>query len=211
MGSPIFQPPSILPFQYLPRVLLKLSDVYKMTCYCSRSCHLRTDEMRTATFSLSAFKVPVSMCWHTVDPASRYRDSCRGTYYTPLHAIQNLLLGKPCQDLLSSAWRLTACEPGTTIALTVSATFLPFATSAAARKSLIREFVQLPMKTRSTGISVIGVPGWRSIYAKACSAARLSSVVVMVCWVRDTSCHIGYHTGVCAPCYLRRNVCCVEM
>ena len=48
--------------------------------------------------------------------------------------------------------------PGTTIARTPSATLLPRATSAAARRSSIRLFVHEPMKTRCTGVPLIGVP-----------------------------------------------------
>ncbi len=59
----------------------------------------------------------------------------------------------------SSAWRLTAAEPGTTSARTDAATVRPSTTAAAARRSSMREFVQEPMKTRSTLISVSGVPG----------------------------------------------------
>ena len=57
-----------------------------------------------------------------------------------------------------SAWALTCCEPGTTIALTPLATLRPLITSAAARRSPMRLFVQEPMKTRSSVTSVIGVP-----------------------------------------------------
>ncbi len=58
----------------------------------------------------------------------------------------------------SSACARTCSEPGTTIARTVSATLRPLITPAARRRSSIREFVQEPMKTRSSWISVIGVP-----------------------------------------------------
>src|SRR5271169_4321271 len=59
----------------------------------------------------------------------------------------------------ASAWALTCWEPGTTIALTVEATVRPATTSAAARRSPMREFVHEPMNTRSTAICSIGVPG----------------------------------------------------
>ena len=42
---------------------------------------------------------------------------------------------------------------------TEAATLRPSTAAAASRRSSIREFVQEPMKTRSSGISVIGVPG----------------------------------------------------
>ena len=45
-----------------------------------------------------------------------------------------------------------ALRAGTTIAFTEEATFLPATTSAAARRSPIRELVQEPMNTRSTAI-----------------------------------------------------------
>src|SRR5580692_3121647 len=59
----------------------------------------------------------------------------------------------------ASACALTCCEPGTTIALTEAATFLPATTFAAARRSPMRELVHEPMNTRSTAICSIGVPG----------------------------------------------------
>jgi len=52
-----------------------------------------------------------------------------------------------------SAWAFTCWEPGTTIAYTPSATLRPSITSAAARRSPIREFVHEPMNTRSSSIS----------------------------------------------------------
>ena len=61
----------------------------------------------------------------------------------------------------ASACGRTCWEPGTTIALTAVATLRPATTSAAARRSPIREFVHEPMKTRSSAISSIGVPGSR--------------------------------------------------
>ena len=45
----------------------------------------------------------------------------------------------------------------------LEAIFRPSSTPAASRRSEIRELVQEPMKIRSSGISVIGVPGCRSI------------------------------------------------
>ena len=69
-----------------------------------------------------------------------------------------------------SAWALTCSEPGTTIAWTPSATLRPSTTSAAARRSPIREFVHEPMKTRSRRMSWIGVPGRRSMYSSARSS-----------------------------------------
>ena len=65
----------------------------------------------------------------------------------------------------ASACAFTCCEPGTTMALTLSATRPFFAISAAERRSLNRELVQLPMKTTSTGTSVIFWPGRRSMWA----------------------------------------------
>ncbi len=59
----------------------------------------------------------------------------------------------------ASACALTCWEPGTTIASTLCATLRPSTTSAAARRSPMREFVQEPMNTRSSAICSIGVPG----------------------------------------------------
>ena len=49
------------------------------------------------------------------------------------------------------AWRLTSCEPGTTSTRSFGFTLRPFKIAAAARRSEMRELVQLPMKTTSTG------------------------------------------------------------
>ena len=54
-------------------------------------------------------------------------------------------------------------QPGTTIASTVDATRLPRTISAAARRSSMRALVQEPKNTRSTAISLMGVPGRRSM------------------------------------------------
>ena len=59
----------------------------------------------------------------------------------------------------SSACALTCWEPGTTIARTEPATLRPSTMDAASRRSWIREFVHEPMNTRSSAMSVIGVPG----------------------------------------------------
>ncbi len=56
------------------------------------------------------------------------------------------------------------------MALTVEATRRPFTTSAASRRSPIRELVQEPMKTRSSRISDIGVPGSSAMYSSARSS-----------------------------------------
>ena len=66
-----------------------------------------------------------------------------------------------------SAWAATCCEPGTTMASTVEATRRPLTTSAAARRSPIRELVQEPMNTRSSLISWIGVPASSAMYFSA--------------------------------------------
>ncbi len=59
----------------------------------------------------------------------------------------------------ASAAALTAIDPGTTIARTLDATFLPRTTSAAARRSGSRPFVHEPMKTRSIATSASSWPG----------------------------------------------------
>jgi hypothetical protein len=60
---------------------------------------------------------------------------------------------------LCSACSFTSPDPGTTIARTLLATFRPRTTSAATRRSSMREFVQLPRNTRSSEMSCIAVPG----------------------------------------------------
>ena len=96
-----------------------------------------------------------------------------------------------------SACALTCCEPGTTIALTPPATLRPLIISAAARRSPMRLFVHEPMKTRSSWISSIGVPGFRSMY---CSARSSPSV----CGSGTASVTDATMSGVGPPRDLRR-------
>src|SRR5689334_20823254 len=63
----------------------------------------------------------------------------------------------------SSASTFTCWDPGTTMPRRLEEIFRPSSRPAASRRSVIREFVQEPMKIRSRGISVIGVPGRRSM------------------------------------------------
>src|SRR5919202_4402946 len=63
----------------------------------------------------------------------------------------------------SSAWCLTRCDPGTTSMRIFDATLRPLMTRAAWRRSEIRELVQLPTKTTSTGLPSSGSPGCRPI------------------------------------------------
>ena len=58
-----------------------------------------------------------------------------------------------------SAWRLICSEPGTTSIRTLDATLLPLIRLAAWRRSDMRELVQLPRKTTSTGCPKSGRPG----------------------------------------------------
>ena len=91
--------------------------------------------------------------------------SARMSGFMPRHIEQpavrhsNPAAWKTSSSPSSSALALTCWEPGTTIARTESATRLPSTIAAASRRSSIREFVHEPMKTRSSGISRIGVPG----------------------------------------------------
>ncbi len=71
-----------------------------------------------------------------------------------------------------SAWAFTCWLPGTTMRRTPSAAWRPSRAAAAWRRSLIRELVQLPMKTTSTGWPAIGWPACRPMYSSARSRAR---------------------------------------
>mmetsp|Transcript_23689 Transcript_23689/g.69335 ORF Transcript_23689/g.69335 Transcript_23689/m.69335 type:complete len:270 (+) Transcript_23689:685-1494(+) len=71
----------------------------------------------------------------------------------------------------NSACALTSPEPGTTIAYTSSATLRPDATAATARRSSMRPFVQLPMKTLSMAMSFMFSPPSSPMYSKARSTA----------------------------------------
>src|SRR5215217_463528 len=70
----------------------------------------------------------------------------------------------------ASACAFTCCDPGTTIASTLDATRRPRTSSAASRRSPMREFVQEPMNTRSSRISDMGVPGSSAMYSSARSS-----------------------------------------
>src|SRR5690606_5261098 len=72
-----------------------------------------------------------------------------------------------------SAWARTAPEPGTTIALTPSATLLPRANCATIRRSSIRPLVHEPMKTCCTGTPCKDMPPDKPVYRKACCIEAL--------------------------------------
>src|SRR5690348_13533824 len=74
-----------------------------------------------------------------------------------------------------SACFFTSCDPGTTIARTLDEILFPLITLDASIKSSNLEFVQEPMKIRSSVISMICVPGLRPMYCNALSAAFSSS------------------------------------
>ncbi|MBS1270218.1 MAG: hypothetical protein MAG794_01173 [Gammaproteobacteria bacterium] len=80
---------------------------------------------------------------------------------------------KPADIKISSRPSSSACffispDPGTTIAKEIlPASFRPLTTSAAARRSSMREFVHEPIKILSSLMSEIGVPGNKSIYSRA--------------------------------------------
>src|SRR3954453_7280198 len=67
----------------------------------------------------------------------------------------------------ASACAFTCCDPGTTIAITPSATLWSASIDAAARRSPMRLLVHDPMNTRSSLMSVIGVPGFSAMYSSA--------------------------------------------
>src|SRR5215208_1372895 len=71
----------------------------------------------------------------------------------------------------ASAARFTVEEPGTTMAMTPSATCRPRTTAAAACRSGRRALVQEPMKTRSTGKPASVEPGCKPMYFSALSTA----------------------------------------
>ena len=96
------------------------------------------EAQRSPTASLSGF-----MARHMEQPGSRHsKPAAMKTLSSPS----------------ASAWALTRCDPGTARARRPSCTVRPSSTAAAARKSSMRELVQLPRKTVSTLISRSGVP-----------------------------------------------------
>src|SRR6202041_3786641 len=108
-----------------------------------RPSKLRFDVLaeRSPLSSTSSF-----MPMHMLHPASRHSNPA-----------SRKILSNPSV----SASTFTRREPGTTSACFKSFdTCFPATTFAAARKSSIRELVHEPMKTRSSGISSISVPGF---------------------------------------------------
>src|SRR5882757_4503545 len=106
--------------------------------------------------------------------------SCGGSTsaFMPMHMLQPASRhSKPAAVKILSRPSFSACvlmprEPGTIKAcLIFFATCLPSTKCAAARRSSRRELVHDPMKTRSTGISTIGVPDLSPIYLSALSVA----------------------------------------
>ena len=91
------------------------------------------EAQRSPTASLSGF-----MARHIEQPGSRHsKPAAMKTSSSPS----------------ASAWALTRCEPGTTRARSPVCTVRPRSTSAAARRSSMRELVHEPMNTVSTAIS----------------------------------------------------------
>ena len=103
------------------------------------------------------------------------------------------------RGLLASAWLLTACEPGTTMARTVVATWWPRTILAAARRSSMRPLVQEPRKTASTLMSSIGVPGLRPMYSRARAKLLLVGFGEGVVGRGDLAVDGGDHAGGGAP------------
>ena len=96
------------------------------------------EAQRSPTASLSGF-----MARHMEQPGSRHSKPA---------AVKTL------SSPSASACAFTRCEPGTASARRPVRTVRPSSTAAAARKSSMRELVQLPRNTVSTLISRSGVP-----------------------------------------------------
>src|SRR6202453_3369954 len=86
-----------------------------------------------------------------------------------------------------SAACFTACDPGTTIARTLGATRRPLTAGAAARRSSRREFVQEPIKTRSTEMSSMRVPGSSPMYSSIRSTAGRSAFTSLTSGMRPST------------------------
>ena len=74
----------------------------------------------------------------------------------------------------SIACFFTCCDPGTTSTRTFGFTLRPLITEAAARRSEMREFVQLPINTTSIGCPARGLPGSSAMYFSAFSRSERS-------------------------------------
>ena len=79
-----------------------------------------------------------------------------------------------CSPSASAACR-TACEPGTTRAVTRLATRCPFTTRAASRRSDSREFVHDPTKATSMGVPSMRAPGSKPMNSSASATPARSS------------------------------------
>src|SRR3989338_716533 len=73
-----------------------------------------------------------------------------------------------------SALIFTSCEPATTKPVIPFAILRPFIILAAIRRSSMRELVQLPMKTKSTGCPIIFCPPVSPMYSNAPAISSLS-------------------------------------
>src|SRR5580698_2797554 len=107
---------------------------------------------------------------------------CSTSSFIPMHMLHpasrhsNPAATKTLSSPSASASAFTTREPGTTSACFKDFdTCFPATTFAAARKSSSREFVHDPMNTRSSEISSIAVPGFKSIYTSARVAASRST------------------------------------
>ena len=127
-----------------------------------RGGNRRRDEVSAAAVTLPALEVPVAgrgASLFRLELIRVHAEAHRATGRTPLEACRLEDRSSPS----ASAWDFTRIDPGTTIARMPSRTRRPSSTDAASRRSSIRLLVQEPMKTVSTGISRIGVPGLRSM------------------------------------------------
>ena len=146
------------PSPLLPRAISPLPHVDETAG--DRRCrgHGRRDQMAAPLDSPAG---PRNCGWRSRRSARRARacpDSWQGTSNSRARAIRSPAAMKILSSPSASAWALTRPDPGTTMALTCAATFLPAAILAAARRSSMRPLVQEPMKTRSTLRSVIFSP-----------------------------------------------------
>ena len=113
----------------------------------------RAGQEGAPALALASFEIAIAGGDAVLAGPQAGRRSWRCTWSSPARAIRSRPRGKSPAAPRLSACRFTSCDPGTTITRTLGLTLRPFSTAAAARRSEMRELVQLPMNTTSMGMA----------------------------------------------------------
>ena len=111
-------------------------------------------EVGAAATALATFEVAVARAGRPLARAPACRGSSPGTCCSRARASRRRRRGRRRRAPRASAWAFTAWLPGTTMTR-LRGDRAPASTAAAARRSSMRPFVQLPMNTVSTAMSRI--------------------------------------------------------